>query len=87
MPPSAAWAAAAAGEQADPSQFGPHLPSKTAPQERKKPQVYLDGWAGSGKSVALYSLVAWARQHGWLALYIPSAFSLVQSECWLAVCC
>ena len=42
--------------------------------------MFLDGWAGSGKSVALYSLVAWARQQGHVALYIPSAFSLVQSE-------
>lgn len=49
------------------------------PQAREKPQLYLDGFAGSGKSVALYSLVAWARAHGWLALYVPSAFSLVQS--------
>lgn len=29
---------------------------------------------------ALCSLVAWARQQGHVALYIPSAFSLVQSE-------
>lgn len=50
-------------------------------QERTRRQLYLDGWAGSGKSVALYSLVAWARAQGWLALYLPSAFSLVQSEC------
>lgn len=48
-------------------------------QDRKKPLLFLDGWAGSGKSVALYSLVAWARQQGHVALYIPSAFSLVQN--------
>lgn len=48
-------------------------------QERTRRQLYLDGWAGSGKSVALYSLVAWARAQGWLALYLPSAFSLVQT--------
>ncbi len=50
------------------------------PQGKERSHLYLDGWAGSGKSVALYSLVAWARANGWLALYVPSAFSLVQSE-------
>jgi rhamnogalacturonyl hydrolase YesR len=49
-------------------------------QEKGRGHLYLDGWAGSGKSVALYSLVAWARAQGWLALYVPSAFSMVQSE-------
>ncbi|PSC69955.1 28S ribosomal mitochondrial [Micractinium conductrix] len=50
-----------------------------AVQSKERPQLYLDGWAGSGKSVALYSAVAWARANGWLALYVPSAFSLVQN--------
>lgn len=63
-----------------PRQF-PSLRSPSAPlQSKERPHLYLDGWAGSGKSVALYSLVAWARANGWLALYLPSAFSLVQSE-------
>ncbi|KAI3428497.1 hypothetical protein D9Q98_007321 [Chlorella vulgaris] len=48
-------------------------------QDNPRRHLYLDGWTGSGKSVALYSLVAWARAQGWLALYIPSAFSLVQT--------
>ena len=34
----------------------------------------------SGFVAPLCSLVAWARQQGHVALYIPSAFSLVQSE-------
>ena len=50
------------------------------PLPHRRRQLYLDGREGSGKSVALYSLVAWARANGWLALYLPSAFSLVQSE-------
>ncbi|KAL4439233.1 hypothetical protein ABPG77_004135 [Micractinium sp. CCAP 211/92] len=50
-----------------------------AVQGKERSHLYLDGWAGSGKSVALYSLVAWARANGWLALYMPSAFSLVQT--------
>jgi hypothetical protein len=49
-------------------------------QASRSGQLYLDGWAGSGKSVALFSLVAWARANGYVALYLPSAFSLVQSE-------
>lgn len=59
-----------------PPAFPPTHPSK---QKREKPRLYLDGYVGSGKSVALYSLVAWARAKGWLALYLPSAFSLIQS--------
>lgn len=41
-------------------------------------RLYLDGWAGSGKSTALFSLVAWARAAGWVVLYLPNADLLVQ---------
>lgn len=43
-----------------------------------KRQISLQGWTGSGKSAALYALVSWARASGWIALYVPSAFSMVQ---------
>ena len=43
-------------------------------------RLLLDGWAGTGKSVALLALVAWARAAGWVVMYIPSAFQLVQGE-------
>ena len=45
---------------------------------QQRPHIYLDGWAGSGKSVALYALVNWARANGWLALYLPTANLLVE---------
>lgn len=32
--------------------------------ERQRGHVLLEGWTGSGKSVALYSLVNWARSNG-----------------------
>lgn len=51
-------------------------------QTLRKPQISLQGWTGSGKSAAMYSLVAWARANGWIALYVPSAFSMVQGVCW-----
>lgn len=44
--------------------------------ERK--DVILDGWTGSGKSMALYALVAAARASGWVVMYVPSASLLVQ---------
>uniref|UniRef100_A0A1D2A603 Small ribosomal subunit protein mS29 n=3 Tax=Auxenochlorella protothecoides TaxID=3075 RepID=A0A1D2A603_AUXPR len=47
-------------------------------QSLRKRRISLQGWTGSGKSVALYSLVAWARANDWVALYVPSAFSMVQ---------
>lgn len=46
--------------------------------EQRKGHMLLDGWAGSGKSCALFAAVAWARANGWLTLYVPSAFSLTQ---------
>lgn len=49
-------------------------------QSGRKPQISLEGWTGSGKSVALFSLVAWARANGWITLYVPSAFSMVKGE-------
>lgn len=32
----------------------------------------LDGPVSSGKSIALAMLVQWAREEGWLVLYVPS---------------
>lgn len=43
---------------------------------RKK--IILEGYSGSGKSVALYLLVAWARSKGWLVMYIPSAKHMLE---------
>lgn len=40
--------------------------------------VLLDGWTGSGKSVSLYTLVAAARESGWVVMYVPSASLLVR---------
>jgi len=38
-----------------------------------KNKWYLNGGTGSGKSLTMYSLAAWARSQGWIVLYIPSA--------------
>jgi small subunit ribosomal protein S29 len=40
-------------------------------------RLWIDGPVGSGKSIALASLVGWARASGWLALYVPSADALM----------
>eukprot|EP00889_Picochlorum_renovo_P004415 jgi/Picre1/31445/NNA_006797.t1 len=40
--------------------------------------IVLDGWKGSGKTVALYSLAALAREKGWVVMFVPSASLLVQ---------
>ena len=44
----------------------------------QRKDLVLDGWTGSGKSVALYALVAAARASGWVVMYVPSASLLVQ---------
>jgi hypothetical protein len=54
------------------------LLAKAAEPRRRGRHIYLDGWTGSGKSVALFSLVNWARRNGWLAMYMPSAYMLVE---------
>ena len=41
-------------------------------------RIFVDGWAGSGKSVALYSLAALARNAGWVVMYVPSASMLTR---------
>ncbi|GIL42680.1 hypothetical protein Vafri_615 [Volvox africanus] len=41
-------------------------------------RLLLTGPAGAGKSIALVSLVEWARQQGWLVMYVPSCAALVQ---------
>lgn len=47
-------------------------------ESRSQTHVYLDGPTGCGKSIALVSLVDWARSQGWLVLYIPSAQTLIE---------
>lgn len=39
------------------------------PQTRRK--IVLDGPRSCGKSIALAMLVHWARNEGWLVLYVP----------------
>lgn len=34
-------------------------------------QIVLDGPVSCGKSIALAMLVQWAREEGWLVLYVP----------------
>ncbi|GLI69159.1 hypothetical protein VaNZ11_013727 [Volvox africanus] len=41
-------------------------------------RLMLTGPAGAGKSIALLSLVEWARQQGWIVMYVPSCAALVQ---------
>lgn len=36
-----------------------------------KKQIVLDGPVSCGKSTALSMLVHWAREEGWLVLYVP----------------
>ncbi|TMW98575.1 hypothetical protein EJD97_003844 [Solanum chilense] len=48
----------------------PTLQSNTKGLKARK-QVVLDGPASSGKSIALAMLVNWARDEGWLVLYVP----------------
>uniref|UniRef100_A0A7N0VHU9 Small ribosomal subunit protein mS29 n=1 Tax=Kalanchoe fedtschenkoi TaxID=63787 RepID=A0A7N0VHU9_KALFE len=38
-------------------------------------QIVLDGPRSSGKSIALAMLVQWAREEGWLVLYVPQGKS------------
>lgn len=38
---------------------------------RARKQIVLDGPVSCGKSSALAMLVHWARQEGWLVLYVP----------------
>lgn len=40
--------------------------------------IHLRGPAGAGKSIAVVQLVEWARNNGWLALYIPAAVELTR---------
>ncbi|DBA84532.1 hypothetical protein WJX77_012040 [Trebouxia sp. C0004] len=47
-------------------------------ESRSQTHIYLDGPAGCGKSIALVSLVDWARSQGWLVLYVPSAQTLIE---------
>eukprot|EP00198_Chlamydomonas_reinhardtii_P014099 XP_001703436.1 hypothetical protein CHLREDRAFT_143849 [Chlamydomonas reinhardtii] len=44
----------------------------------QQPRLLLTGPAGCGKSLALLGLVEWARQQGWLVVYVPSCLALVR---------
>ena len=44
----------------------------------KRKDIYVDGWKGSGKSMALYALVSLAREMGWVVMYVPSASLFVE---------
>ncbi|XP_060175975.1 uncharacterized protein LOC132606472 isoform X1 [Lycium barbarum] len=48
----------------------PNLQSNAKGLKARK-QVVLDGPVSSGKSIALAMLVHWARDEGWLVLYVP----------------
>ena len=47
-------------------------------EKGKRTDLVVDGWTGSGKSVALYVLTAAARANGWVVMYVPSAALFVQ---------
>ncbi|KAL3517992.1 hypothetical protein ACH5RR_020581 [Cinchona calisaya] len=47
----------------------PMYPTAKIPQTKKK--IVLDGPRSCGKSIALAMLVHWARNEGWLVLYVP----------------
>lgn len=46
--------------------------------EGQHSRMFVDGWAGSGKSIALYALAALARSAGWVVMYVPSASMLTR---------
>lgn len=50
-----------------------HIGQGTAVQNGIKNKWYLNGGTGSGKSLTMFFLAAWARSEGWIVLYIPSA--------------
>jgi hypothetical protein len=41
-------------------------------------KIFVDGWTGAGKSIALYTLAATARASGKVVMYIPAASLLTQ---------
>jgi hypothetical protein len=41
------------------------------------PTIFIDGVAGSGKSVTLLQTVLWARTNGWIVLFVNDADSLL----------
>ncbi|WCJ34819.1 mitochondrial 28S ribosomal protein S29-related [Euphorbia peplus] len=49
----------------------PPLHSSNAKASKVKKQIVLDGPVSCGKSIALAMLVHWARDEGWLVLYVP----------------
>ncbi|XP_020211357.1 28S ribosomal protein S29, mitochondrial [Cajanus cajan] len=49
----------------------PPMWSSNAKGVKVRKQVLLDGPVSCGKSIALAMLVQWAREEGWLVLYVP----------------
>ncbi|PIA59608.1 hypothetical protein AQUCO_00400473v1 [Aquilegia coerulea] len=49
----------------------PTLCSANGKVPKVRKQIVLDGPASGGKSIALAMLVKWAREQGWLVLYVP----------------
>lgn len=49
----------------------PTLPSYYSKGPKAQKQIVLDGPVSCGKSIALAMLVHWARDEGWLVLYVP----------------
>merc|ERR1712137_784090 len=48
-------------------------------QSRGTSPIFIDGYNGTGKSIALCHTVLYARAEGWLVLYVPDAYKLVSS--------
>ncbi|KAJ7982620.1 mitochondrial 28S ribosomal protein S29-related, partial [Quillaja saponaria] len=49
----------------------PPMWSSNSKGPKIKKQIVLDGLVSCGKSIALAMLVQWAREEGWLVLYVP----------------
>ncbi|KAM1254890.1 hypothetical protein EV2_029962 [Malus domestica] len=49
----------------------PPLDSVSSKGTRAQKQIVLDGPVSCGKSITLAMLVQWAREEGWLVLYVP----------------
>lgn len=58
-----------------PQHFNPKntltLDFKFLPGPKVRKQIVLDGPLSCGKSITLAMLVHWAREEGWLVLYVP----------------
>jgi hypothetical protein len=52
--------------------------SNAAGEAQRHHKIYIAGWTGAGKSMALYTLAATARAAGKVVMYIPAASLLTQ---------